>query len=163
MDEFRQHFIETVKEGAMANFAKDKEVRPVLLSVLVKPDGEKTLVCMSLTPFMNPDGKDLMARFIQTARTSSPAVAMVTESWMVKKKCKPGEKLDEEIENSLPPSEDPEKIEVVSIMCYFGLEAMMIWAEIIRPENGDPILANWQDPGATALKGRFAKPPPDWS
>ena len=159
MEDLKQRFIEVVKEGAMENFSKDKELRPVLLTLQADEKGQLGLVCLPLVQLMNPEGKDIVAKLIQQARMTSPAVAMVSESWLVTKSNKPGEK----IETDLAPMDDPDHIEVVNMMFYFGMESKMIWAEIIRPENGDPMLANWQDPGAVQVKGRFGEPPPSWN
>ena len=161
-DELKQRFVEMVKNGAMENFSRDKEVRPVLLVIKQDAKGDTGLVPIPLAPLMNPDGKDMVAKIIQTARMSSPAVALVTESWMVKKECKPGQK-PEDINTDVPPSEDPDRIEVVNIMFYFGMESTMTSAEIIRPESGDPILANWKDYGDMPVRGRFGDPPPSWN
>jgi hypothetical protein len=161
-DELKQNFMAMVKDGAVANFASDKEVRPALLIVKQNAAGEKTLVAVALSALMNPDGKDLVAKLIQDARMSSPFVALITESRMVKKECKPEQK-EEVLADSVSPSEDPDRMEIVSVMFYFGLESVMLWAEIIRPEKGDPFLSNWVEPNYVGMQGRFARPPPSWS
>jgi hypothetical protein len=78
---------------------------------------------MALTPegfimhipqrFDSPDDKDLFAKTIRLMAVGykASAVAMISESWIVTKK-----RRDQELDMSVPPSQSPDREEVVSIM-----------------------------------------------
>ena len=97
-----EHYSEYMMTGSSAS------VPPTLMALT--PEG---FIMHIPQRFNSPDAKDLFAKTIRLMAVGykASAVAMISESWIVTKKSR-----NRELDLSVPPSESPDREEVVSIM-----------------------------------------------
>jgi hypothetical protein len=157
-------FIEMVKTGTRMRFEHDKTVEASLVAMnpakhAVKSK-EDAIVYRDLMPFV--DNKDRMLTIIHAARLNTRWSAFITEAWLSEYDLKPGQ-THADIMKKVPPSEDPNRKEVVLIHVFLGMESRLLYAEIIRPDDGNPFLSNWEEMPSNGMSSRFMTPPPNWN
>lgn len=118
---------------------------------LIGPDGPVTYMPESLSGHSAKDDFATNARLICLAHAAT-AVVMASEAWA--KFAQPGEKLD----LTEPPSEALDRREFVVLIGESGSGPKQRFLPIIRSGNGKFFgLGESEDPGAGAIKGRFAQ------
>ena len=142
-----------MKDATVSVFETQGELQPVILFMKEK-NGKMGLEVISV----NMDRKDEVAFILQRVRMAVPICALISESWMVK--AKPGEPIDEKI----PPSKHPNRIESVMLTLYCDTDVKCYTAEIVRPEGNKPFLMAWECVSHDAeISGRFIDAPAEWN
>lgn len=134
-----------IRRAATEIFREHGAVSPVLLI-----PAKDTLAALSLAPIM--DDKDALAALIRDARLTCPLIYFVTEAWISQAKSR------EDAISGPPPSQRPDRIEVVMVTAYEGVNIAIAYAPINRPEGKPPFLSPWEVMADGSLEGRLALP-----
>ncbi len=116
---------ETLLESVQENFMKDEELAPVVF-IGLKDEDKISLGIMPVADFMkSSQTKDSLAELMKKIGKQEPVfLSLVTEAWMSTKSVK-GLSKKEVMDQyqSMPPSKDPEREEV--LMCIFESENLI--------------------------------------
>jgi len=142
---FEQMILERVQE----NFQRSGTVNAMLLGMI----GDK-LGLFPLESLMA--NKPLVGQLISLLREQVSMLAMVSEGWFAKV---------EKDEKPVPPSEHPNRDEVVLVSFYFGLKSKILMASIHRPVGCSPHLGEFEDrmAGCTKIEGTLCQHPARWN
>jgi len=129
------NFNEGCKKFA-ANYMKDNGEMPMVVIFLAQNEKNEyvTMIAPQLGELYSREDKPVFVHAVKQAiKIVKPiAIAMVTEAWVVKKK-----KEDGPVDLSVPPSEQPDREEVVLIQTETYKNAYITMYDIIRTTSGD--------------------------
>lgn len=146
-----QEFKNMVIKGVEANFAKDKELSPVLFMV----DGEDGLGIMPIPADSDAQKEMLVTAVIPAVikKYNAQMIATVNEAWMRT------QKTDSPIDHSVPVRDHKDKIEIVMMTIETKVQTEMIIWDIVRPENKEPYIKindTVNSSKGAQVKGRYA-------
>ena len=151
--EWKKYILKTVFEL----FEKDKGIEPAVIFVTPDPEKKKKYLTgfMPTGMFMvSNEGKEVLSMVVKKLCTEKPIVALafISEAWMGSHQ---GQS-KEEIKNMPPPSEDPDRKEIVMINFETPFSCEHQIYDIIREEGKGPSIDKKSKVETAGIEGRFA-------
>lgn len=139
-----QGALDLALRGARDNFHNTRELLPVILVGKVDEQGKLDLAVFGVL-FSSLEAKEATGGMIREARRRGDAVVLVSESWMVA--CRAEHMTKEQVlaeYEKCPPSQRPDRIEVVTVVAHDLMRTVMVAALIKRPAPGQRTLSGWE-------------------
>ena len=155
MSELLEHAKDAARRNAERLTEPDEGIMPVFLWL-----GPRGVGLMPIGPMLqDEETKDMLALHMTAAMVVGRATeaVMVTTAWTVKREMTDEEKAAYKrgTYGIVPPSKDPDRVEIIGLMRVSNEGDDMHQAELIRHPDRPPDIGEWESIGAAKVGGRF--------